>query len=120
MMKKRVLAAVAALGLTLSGPSYANLVFNGGFELGNVIGDRTNYIYGWMTRGDVYTDNSMVEIRHSGSYAAQFSQPEAGPGRVAQTLQPWPAIPTSSPTGCKATGAIVAYPLRPSPLGHFA
>lgn len=48
--------------------------------------NRTNFIEGWITQGDVFTETSQVEFRHSGSYAAQFSQPEGGPGRVAQNL----------------------------------
>lgn len=85
-MKKQVLAA-ATLGIALSAPSYANLVFNGGFEIGNLAGgDRTNYIYGWSTSGDVFAENTMTEFIHTGSFSAMFVEPEGGPGRVAQTL----------------------------------
>lgn len=87
-MKKQVLAAAAALCLVLATPSHANLVFNGGFEQGNapVVGDRTNFIFGWTTQGDVFTETSELDFRHSGLFAAQFAQPEGGSGRVAQTL----------------------------------
>jgi len=36
--------------------------------------------------GEDVNETLQVEFRHSGSYAAQFSQPEGGAGRVAQTL----------------------------------
>lgn len=87
-MKKQVLIAAAALCLMLAAPSHANLVFNGGFELGNVptVGDRTNFIFGWMTQGDVFTEASEADLRHSGFFAAQFNQPKGGSGRVAQIL----------------------------------
>ena len=88
-MKRQILIATTALGFMLAGSSHANLVINGGFELGNVpiVNDnRTNFIDGWTTQGDVFTETYQVEFRHSGSYAAQFSQPEGGRGRVAQTL----------------------------------
>lgn len=88
-MKKQVLAAAAALCLVLAAPSHADLVFNGGFELGNVrvVGDnRTNFIFGWTTQGDVFTETTERDFRHSGAFAAQFAQPEGGSGRVAQTL----------------------------------
>lgn len=75
-MKRQILIATTALGFMLAGSSHANLVINGGFELGNVTivnDNRTNFIDGWMTQGDVFTETYQVEFRHSGSYAAQFS-----------------------------------------------
>jgi hypothetical protein len=71
-MKKPILMAAAIVTLVLSGSSHANLVFNGGFELGNVpiVGERTNFIFGWMTQGDVFTETLETDFRHSGSFAA--------------------------------------------------
>ena len=48
-MKRQRLLATTALSLVLDAPSHANLVVNGGFELGNVpvVNDnRTNFIEG--------------------------------------------------------------------------
>jgi len=67
-MKRQVLNAAIALGLVLAAPSHANLVVNGGFELGNVPvtnDNRTNYIEGWMTQGDVFTKVLRGRPRHS-------------------------------------------------------
>jgi hypothetical protein len=36
--------------------------------------------------GEDVKETAQVKFCHSGSYAAQFSQPEGGPGRVAQAL----------------------------------
>ena len=40
-MKRQVLNAATALGLVLAAPSHANLVVNGGFELGMCLSPMT-------------------------------------------------------------------------------
>jgi hypothetical protein len=66
-MKRCLLMATTALGFMLSAPSHANLMVIGGFELGNVpiVGDnRTNFIEGWITQGDVFTKSLRENPRH--------------------------------------------------------
>lgn len=67
-MKRFLSMATTALGFMLSAPSHANLVVNGGFELGNVPVDgdnRTNFIGGWITQGDLFTKSLREKPRHS-------------------------------------------------------